>query len=309
MNKRIQQLILGASYVATSRPALAGAAAVTWTAGKIQALKSDYSLYAPAGADAAYDGPLMFLRYDADQQIYATEFIHKSDIAEVNFQDWAAAVAQRVDVDCTGLTPVKGNTVGVNILNTTNRPIQYPGRKMYLVTSTGVLATDLANVAAAINADDLADATAVVAGNVLQITAKAYDPIVDVTTPILSVVAEDDFSGATITTGVTPVIGYGTSDQLAAIEQGEDWGESQGVKNFREFAVLPPSYVVSGTGYNVATLNLNTKWAGQGGVPDGNTAPKTIILAIDKDGTGAAAFKTLIQTWIGTPIDNTEDAG
>jgi len=305
--KRVQKLIVGENYVLADRPALGGVAANNWVAGKINILKEDYTAYDAAGADAAYDGKIAILRFDNERNVYMTEFISKSEVKAVSIQAYQAPVLERTDVDLSAISAVAGEAVGVEVINTTNRELIYTGRRQYIVTSSGTLTTDIDAVAAAINADPFNDATAARSGNVLQITAAAFDPEEHISEPKLSVRTVESWSAVSPTIGVAAVAGIGTPDKVGLIESLEDFG-TQGVLNFREFPVVPDSVVQSASTYNLVVLEYGSDWGGTTGVPVGAKAPKAIITAMNSGGTGAAAFTTALQTWLNVKIDNLEGA-
>ena len=306
-NKRIQKLIVGEAYVLGDRPALGGIADNNWVPGKIQIFKADYSVYDPAGADSAYDGPIAIGRYDEERDVYFTEFLNKGTFKGISVEDYTAPVLQRTDVDLTSISPVQGEIVGVQLANTANREVVYKGRRRYEVNSTGTLQDDIDAVAAAITADPYNDATAARSGDVLQITAAPYDPAASISEPSLSISTLEGWSTVTPALGVAAVSGIGTPDKIGLIESQEDWGESQGVGNRREFVNTPPSYVNNASTYNLITLEFNTSWGGNGGTAVGATAPKTVITAMYSAGTGAAAFKTALETWLNIKIDDQPD--
>lgn len=303
MEKRIQKLIAGSSYVLANRPQLGGVAANAWTAGSLNIFKEDYTAYDGAGADSAYDGGISFARYDAQNDVYMTEFLKKGSIKNVTIQDYVAPVLQRVDIDLTAISATAGEEVGVRLINKNNREVIYVGRRTYIVVSTGTLTDDIDAVAAAINSDRFNDATAARSGNVLQITAAAYDPEEHVTEPYLSVSPVESWSSATAVTGVSAVSGVGTSDKVSLIESLEDWGESQGISNYREFVTTPISAVVPGTTYNLITIEYGTDW-GDNIVSSGTKASKTIVLAMASGGTGAALLKSNVQVWLNVAVDD-----
>ena len=303
-NKRIQKLIVGEAYVTADRPALGGIADNNWIPGKIQILKSDYSVYDYAGADGSYDGDILICRYDEDNNIYATEFLKKGSVTGVGVEDYVAPVLQRTDINLSSISPVKGEIVGVQMANTSNREVIYKGRRRYEVKSTGTLTADIDAVVAAINQDPWNDATAVRSSNTLQITAAPFDPGSHISEPHLTISTLEAWSSVTPTIGVPAVSGQGTPEKLGLIESLEDWGESQGVGNRREFVQTPPSYVVKTSTYNLFTIELGTPWGGNGGVAVGAVAPKTVITAMKSDGTGAAEFKAAINAWLNVKIDD-----
>jgi hypothetical protein len=304
MEKRIQKLIAGGSYALANRPQLGGVAASGWTAGSLQIFKDDYTAYDGAAADATYDGPIAIGRYDATNDVYMTEFIKKGSIKNVTIQDYVAPVLQRVDVDLSGISNTAGEEVGVRLINKNNREVIYIGRRVYVVTAGASLTATIDAVAAAINSDTFNDATAVNSGGTaLQITAAAFDPELHVSEPYLSVSAVEGWSSAPVSTGVAAVSGVGTSDKVTLIEELEDWGESQGISNFREFVTTPASAVVAGTEYNLITIEYSTDH-GDTVISSGDKAPKTVVIAMDSAGTGNALIKSNLQVWLNVAIDD-----
>jgi len=306
MEKRIQKLIVGASYALANRPQLGGIAASGWVAGSVNIFKGDYSAYDGAGADAAYDGDIALGRFDAENDVYLTEFLKKGSIKNVTIQDYVAPVLQQYNFDVSGLTPVAGEEVGVRLVNKNNREVIYIGRRVYIIKSTGVLADDVTAVAAAINSDRFNDATAVANGTTLEVTAASFDPKEHVTEPSLSITAVEGWSTITGTLAVPSVSGVGTSDKVKLIESLEDWGESQGISNYREFVTVPDSVVVAGTQYNLITIEYDTSW-GDTVISSGDKAPKTVVIAMDAAGTGAALLKSNLLVWLNVAVDDQKD--
>jgi len=305
--KRIQKLIVGANYVLADRPALGGVAASNWVAGKITILKEDYTAYDGAGADAAYEGDILIARYDDNNDIYATELLKKGTVRKVTNQAYQAPVLQQVDFTLTPITSTLGEEVGVRLVNPNNREVIYTGRRTYVVTATGTLQDDIDLVVTAINNDRFNDATAVRNGNILEITAEAFNPLEDISEPSVSATSVGGWSSVLPVVNVSAVSGIGTSDKVALIESQEDWGESQGVGNFREFPVIPDSAVVSGTTYNIFTIEYGTAWGGTNGVAVGAVAPKTVVIAMDSAGTGAALLTSNLLVWLNVNLDDNND--
>ena len=305
--KRIQKLIVGEAYVLADRPALGGVAALNWVAGKIQIFKEDYTVYDSIGADTAYDGKIAIGRFDAENNIYLSEFLTKGTIKSVVNQAYQAPVLQRTDVVLTaiGASPV-GEIIGVRLVNTSNRDVIYTGRKVYEVASVGTLVTDIDAVVLAINNDTNNDATAVRSGNELRISAGAFDSDEHLSEPHISATTIGGWSSAAFSTVVAAVSGIGTSEKVSLIEQLEDWG-TQGVMNRREFPVLPTSYVTPASTYNLLTIETGTPWGGTNGVSVGDVAPKALIIAMQDGGTGDAAFLTSLLVWLNVKIDDIED--
>jgi len=304
--RRVEEVIIASSYVATEMPKIGAVGTATWADGGINILKEDMSELVTADITAAYDGPIHITRFDRQNQLRLSFKIDKKEIRRYAYKDFAAEAFQVSDVSMPA-APVVGTAYGFYLIDPHDREVVYNGRKLvYVVAVTGETQATLRDrLIAAVNSDATLTVTASATGTSVRLTADAGKKFLEgyERHHAFTVALYAGLIGETITATTAHSLGCGEFMEVYNLENDLDLGY-KGHLNRVLYADQPERYADSSCDYDMYVIEHNR--VGGDSVADNASAsrPLTTIIAFKESGTGAAAFKTLLDGYMGVELDN-----
>ena len=310
--RRVTNVIVANAFVAGDVPETGTiAAANNWVDGKVTILKEDLSelVLLDVTAGSAYDGPIYITRFDRQNDLRISNKIEKREIRRYAYKDFAAETLKR-DTITIPAVPVVGAEYGLYVIDPHDREVVYNGRKLYFVKARTAVKADLTNdLVALINntPSSAAIVTAANVGNDLQLNAIAGKKFMTgyERHHTFEIALYAGLIGQAVANNIVHGLGCGEHQEVYNLEWDFDLGY-KGHLNRVLYADSPETYTAVGTNYDMFVIEHNNLEGDTVGDNANAGRPLTTILAFNEAGTGNAAFKTLLDAYMGIELDNLE---